>query len=73
MGLSLMVGTLAGVPLTLFSRLIIARLGHHSVVVAALALYAFRLLGYSFIGTPEMALVFEVRGAVSSRLYLGPN
>jgi len=60
MGLSLAVGTIAGVPLTIGSAFIIGRLGNNNVIVLALALYCLRLLGYSFINSPMESLFFEV-------------
>ena len=60
MGISLAVGTLAGVPLTIFSRLLIRKLGHHVIVVTALSLYSLRMLGYSLIHLPELSLLFEL-------------
>merc|ERR1719447_2041015 len=60
MGLSLAVGTIAGVPLTIGSAFIIGRLGNNNVIVLALGLYCLRLLGYSFINSPMESLFFEV-------------
>lgn len=59
MGISLAVGTIAGVPLTIGSGYIIRKLGNNNVIVLALALYSFRLLGYSFINSPMESLFFE--------------
>lgn len=59
MGISLAVGTIAGVPLTIGSGYIIRKLGNNNVIVLALALYSFRLLGYSFINFPMESLFFE--------------
>jgi len=60
MGLSLAIGTLAGVPLTMFSTLIIKSLGHHKIVIFALILYSIRLFGYAELTNAETFLVFEV-------------
>merc|ERR1712156_1356953 len=60
MGLSLAVGTIAGVPLTIGSAFIIGRLGNNNVIVLALGLYCLRLLGYSFINSPLESLFFEI-------------
>ncbi|TRY69336.1 hypothetical protein TCAL_04104 [Tigriopus californicus] len=59
MGLSLAVGTLAGVPVTIFSRVIISKLGHHFVILTTLVIYSCRMLGYSFIQEPKMVFVLE--------------
>ena len=59
MGISLAVGTLAGVPLTIFSRLLIRKLGHNVIVILALTLYSLRMLGYGLILLPELSLLFE--------------
>merc|ERR1719430_629300 len=60
MGISLAVGTVAGIPLTIGSGAIIRRLGNTNVIVMALALYCLRLLGYSIIYSPLQSLCFEV-------------
>ena len=49
MGLSLAVGTVAGVPLTIFSSQILGLFGHEMVAFVSLALYSVRMLGYSLI------------------------
>jgi len=60
MGISLAVGTIAGIPLTIGSGYIIRKLGNTNVIVMALALYCLRLLGYSIIYSPLQSLCFEV-------------
>jgi len=60
MGISLAIGTIAGIPLTIGSGAIIRILGNANVIVLALALYSLRLLGYSFINVPMESLVFEI-------------
>jgi len=60
MGISLAVGTVAGIPLTIASGAIIKRFGNCNVIVFALALYSLRLLGYSFIESALQSLFFEV-------------
>merc|ERR1719430_1787486 len=60
MGISLAVGTVAGIPLTIGSGAIIRRLGNTNVIVVALALYCLRLLGYSIINSPLQSLGFEI-------------
>ena len=72
MGISLAVGTLAGLPTTIFSRLLIQKLGHGAIVVSALGLYSIRFLGYSLlpqIGV-ELALVFEFLKPLCTTLLL---
>ena len=60
MGVSLAIGTLAGLPLTMFSKLIIKGLGHRKVVVLALLLYALRLFGYAELKQVEAFLALEM-------------
>eukprot|EP00091_Calanus_sinicus_P004138 TRINITY_DN14357_c0_g1_i1.p1 TRINITY_DN14357_c0_g1~~TRINITY_DN14357_c0_g1_i1.p1 ORF type:complete len:255 (-),score=50.69 TRINITY_DN14357_c0_g1_i1:185-949(-) len=60
MGVSLAIGTIAGIPLTIASGAIIRKLGNTNVIVLALFLYSFRLLGYSFINFPLESLFFEI-------------
>jgi len=60
MGISLAVGTIAGIPLTIASGAIIKMLGNTNVITLALFIYSFRLLGYSFINLPLESLVFEI-------------
>jgi MFS family permease len=59
MGISLAIGTLAGVPLTMFSKLIIKTLGHKKIVVLAMLLYAIRMFGYAELTTAEPFLALE--------------
>ena len=54
------IGTLAGVPVTMFSTLIIKNLGHHKIVIFALILYSIRLFGYAELSHAETFLVFEL-------------
>ena len=63
MGMSLAVGTVAGVPLTIFSSRILGLFGHEMVAFVALALYSVRMLGYSTIRTAGE----RGRGFVNSR------
>jgi len=70
MGISLAIGTLAGVPLTMFSTLIIKNLGHHKIVVFALVLYAIRLFGYAELSQAETFLAFEVAKPFCTTLLL---
>ena len=49
MGMSLALGTVAGVPLTILSSRILGIFGHEMVAFVALALYSVRMLGYSMI------------------------
>ncbi len=61
MGISLAVGTLAGLPVTIFSRLMIGSIGHEAIAFIALSLYGIRFIGYSALDYtgPELALAFE--------------
>lgn len=70
MGISLAIGTLAGVPLTMFSTLIIKNLGHHKIVIFALVLYGIRLFGYAELSQAETFLAFEVAKPFCTTLLL---
>ena len=59
MGLSLAVGTVAGVPLTIFSSQILGLFGHEMVAFVSLALYSVRMLGYSLIQHAGKAIEAE--------------
>jgi hypothetical protein len=52
MGISLALGTLVGVPLSIFSNLIVKNLGHELIAFSVLGLYAIRLFGYSIVNAP---------------------
>ena len=64
------VGTIAGVPLTMFSTLIIQGLGHRKIVVLAIVLYAIRMFGYSELTKVEVFLAFEVAKPFCTTLLL---
>merc|ERR1719300_330272 len=70
MGISLAIGTVAGIPLTIGSGAIIKKMGNCNVIVLALGLYSLRLLGYSFIETPFQSLFFEVLKPFGNSLLL---
>ena len=70
MGISLAVGTLAGVPITMFSKLIIKFLGHRKIVVIALILYAIRFFGFAALVQVELFLVLEVAKPLCTTLLL---
>jgi len=70
MGISLAVGTIAGVPLTMFSTLIIQGLGHRKIVVLVIVLYAIRMFGYSELTKVEVFLAFEVAKPFCTTLLL---
>ena len=52
---------MAGLPTTIFSRLLIKKLGHNMIIILALSLYSIRFLGYSILPHTgiELALAFE--------------
>lgn len=60
MGISLAIGTVAGIPLTIASGVIIKKFGNSNIIVLALSVYSLRLLGYSFIEQPLQSLIFEI-------------
>merc|ERR1712073_103545 len=70
MGISLAIGTVAGIPLTIASGAIIKKFGNCNVIVFALALYSLRLLGYSFIESPLESLFFEILKPFGNSLLL---
>ena len=59
MGWTLAVGTMLGVPLSIFSKLIMEKIGHCTILYSALMFYTIRMLGYSFIQKPEYSILFE--------------
>lgn len=70
MGVSLAIGTLAGLPVTVFSSLIINKLGHRKIVVLALSLYVIRMFAYSLLKSAEPFVAFEVFKPLSTSLLL---
>ena len=70
MGISLAVGTVAGVPLTIFSKAIIKGLGHRKIVILAIGLYAIRMFGYAELSKVQVFLAFEVAKPFCTTLLL---
>ena len=70
MGISLAIGTLAGIPVTMFSKLIIQKLGYKRIVVMALLLYAMRLFGFAELKTAEPFLALEITKPLCTTLLL---
>lgn len=59
MGMSLAVGTLAGLPLTIFSGMLVKKIGYSNIMLLSLVLYAVRIAGYSLFTKPEWFLLLE--------------
>ena len=59
MGLTVTVGGIVGIPLLLMSTPIIEKFGHVNIIVIGFLVYAIRMLGYSLIYDPWLALIFE--------------
>jgi len=70
MGMSLAVGTLAGLPMTMFSKLLIQTLGHRKIVTIALLLYAMRMFGFAELTRAEPFLILEVAKPFCTTLLL---
>lgn len=70
MGMSLAVGTLAGLPITMFSKLLIQTLGHRKIVTIALLLYAMRMFGFAQLTRAEPFLILEVAKPFCTTLLL---
>jgi len=70
MGMSLAVGTLAGLPMTMFSKLLIQTLGHRKIVTIALLLYAMRMFGFAQLTRAEPFLILEVAKPFCTTLLL---
>lgn len=60
MGFSLAIGTLAGIPLTIFSGPLLAKCGQDLIVLSTLLIYAIRLYGYSISTSIKHILLLEV-------------
>ncbi|XP_069194850.1 major facilitator superfamily domain-containing protein 6 [Procambarus clarkii] len=59
MGLTVTVGTAAGIPILVASASIISRLGHANTIILGLAFYVVRMIGYSFLTNPWWCMPFE--------------
>ncbi|XP_042874834.1 major facilitator superfamily domain-containing protein 6-like isoform X2 [Penaeus japonicus] len=60
MGITVSVGTAAGIPVLLVSGQIIQKLGHVNTIILGFAFYVIRMLGYSLITNPWWSLPFEM-------------
>ena len=69
MGMSLAVGTLAGLPMTMFSKLLIQTLGHRKIVTIALLLYAMRMFGFAELSksTLYLKLFHQIRISIQEK------
>nr|XP_053654664.1 major facilitator superfamily domain-containing protein 6-A-like [Cherax quadricarinatus] len=59
MGITVTVGTAAGIPILVASKHIISTLGHANTLILGLAFYVVRMIGYSYIQDPWWCLPFE--------------
>nr|XP_022901331.1 uncharacterized protein LOC111414266 [Onthophagus taurus]XP_022901333.1 uncharacterized protein LOC111414266 [Onthophagus taurus]XP_022901334.1 uncharacterized protein LOC111414266 [Onthophagus taurus] len=59
MGLTITTGGLLGIPILVVSGPLIKKLGHANVIFIGFIAYVIRLLGYSLIYNPWLALIFE--------------
>nr|XP_053644364.1 major facilitator superfamily domain-containing protein 6-A-like [Cherax quadricarinatus]XP_053644365.1 major facilitator superfamily domain-containing protein 6-A-like [Cherax quadricarinatus] len=59
MGITVTVGSLAGVPILIASGAIFNKLGHANTIVLGFAFYVVRMFGYSFITNPWWVMPFE--------------
>ncbi|XP_037782940.1 major facilitator superfamily domain-containing protein 6-like [Penaeus monodon] len=60
MGITVTVGSIAGVPTLIASGWIMGRLGHANTIILGYAFYVIRMFGYSFIQNPWWCMPFEV-------------
>lgn len=60
MGITVSVGTAAGIPILLVSGQMIQKLGHVNTIILGFAFYVIRMLGYSLITNPWWSLPFEM-------------
>ena len=68
MGLTITISCLVGIPPLLMSDKIFRKIGHPNVQVIGFAVYVIRLIGYSYIESPYMCLVYEVMEAITTAL-----
>lgn len=59
MGITVTVGSLAGVPILIASGYIFKKLGHANTIILGFAFYVIRMMGYSFINNPWWCMPFE--------------
>ncbi|XP_069959872.1 major facilitator superfamily domain-containing protein 6-A-like [Cherax quadricarinatus] len=59
LGITVTVGTAAGIPILVASKHIISTLGHANTLIFGLAFYVVRMIGYSYIQDPWWCLPFE--------------
>ncbi|KAK8392898.1 hypothetical protein O3P69_013132 [Scylla paramamosain] len=59
MGITVTVGSLAGIPILVASGFIFKKLGLANTIILGFAFYVFRMLGYSFITNPWWCMPFE--------------
>ncbi|MPC09824.1 Major facilitator superfamily domain-containing protein 6 [Portunus trituberculatus] len=59
MGITVTVGSLAGIPILVASGSIFKKLGLANTIILGFAFYVFRMLGYSFITNPWWCMPFE--------------
>ncbi|KAK4306271.1 hypothetical protein Pmani_021893 [Petrolisthes manimaculis] len=59
MGITVTVGTVAGIPILVASKSIIRKLGHANTIVLSLAFYVIRMIGYSYLTNPWWCMPFE--------------
>lgn len=60
MGITVTVGSIAGVPTLIASGWIMGKLGHANTIILGYAFYVIRMFGYSFIQNPWWCMPFEV-------------
>ncbi|XP_042865012.1 major facilitator superfamily domain-containing protein 6-like [Penaeus japonicus] len=60
MGITVTVGSIAGVPTLIASGWIMSKLGHANTIILGYAFYVIRMFGYSFIQNPWWCMPFEV-------------
>lgn len=59
MGITVTVGSLAGIPTLIASEFFFKKLGHANTIILGFAFYVIRMLGYSFITNPWWVMPFE--------------
>lgn len=70
MGMSISIAAFSGIPFTIFAGSIERRIGHVSILIIGILVYALRLVGYSFAPNAYVVLAFESLEGVTTTLLL---
>ena len=68
MGLTVTISCISGIPFLILSDVIFRKIGHPNVQAIGCAVYAIRMLGYSYIQDPWTCLIYEAMKGVTTSL-----